>query len=277
MGSLIKIWKTIVLPPGATVKRDGTVTWKVRGKKRTGKLSKTGSVTIQSDTWTAQFTDENGKTQRISTKTTVRSIAEKILAQYQTEVDRIRTGVATREELSKTHLRHITLEQALEQFKTKMVAGGNTKKHITDVQKCIGRICRETNITSLTDIRRETIERWLANEIQTGVHAAGTINHYLVAIKSFVQYLVEIELLPKNPLKPLRKLNEELNPRKKRRAMTAEEVERLLDVAAMDQSSKTWKDGERMLVYQLLLGTGLRSTELFVCVSSKVGVGRKSG
>ena len=61
MGSLIKIWKTIEMPPGARVKQDGTVTWTVKGKKRTGKLSKTGSVSVQSDTWTAQFTDENGK------------------------------------------------------------------------------------------------------------------------------------------------------------------------------------------------------------------------
>jgi len=78
MGTLIKIWKTIPMPDGATVGRNGAVTWTVRGKKRTGKLSTSpGRVTIQSDTWTAQFMDETGKTQRISTKTTVRSVAEK--------------------------------------------------------------------------------------------------------------------------------------------------------------------------------------------------------
>jgi hypothetical protein len=42
MGSLIKIWKTIVLPEGAAVKRDGTVTWTVKGKKRTGKMTSSG-------------------------------------------------------------------------------------------------------------------------------------------------------------------------------------------------------------------------------------------
>ena len=110
MGSLIKIWKTIPMPEGAKIGRNGTVTWTVKGKKRTGKLSTSpGRVTVQSDTWTAQFVDENGKPQRISTKTTVRSVAEKILARYQTEVDRIRTGVATREELSKAHSRLVSV------------------------------------------------------------------------------------------------------------------------------------------------------------------------
>ena len=111
MGTLIKIWKTIPMPTGATVGRSGTVTWTAKGKKRTGKLSAIpGRVSVQSDTWTAQFTDETGKMQRISTKTTVRSVAEKLLSRYQTEVDRIRTGVATREELSKAHFRLVTLD-----------------------------------------------------------------------------------------------------------------------------------------------------------------------
>ena len=62
MGSLIKIWKTIPIPAGAKVGRTGTVTWTVKGKKRTGKMSASpGRVTVQSDTWTAQFTDETGK------------------------------------------------------------------------------------------------------------------------------------------------------------------------------------------------------------------------
>jgi hypothetical protein len=97
--------------------------------------------------------------QRISTKTTVRSVAEKILVQYQTEVDRIRTGVATREELSKARFRHITLAKALEQYRTKMVAEGITSQHITHTQKSILRICKETGIETLTDIRREAVER----------------------------------------------------------------------------------------------------------------------
>ena len=50
MGSLIKIWKTIPMPDGAKIGRNGAVTWTVKGKKRTGKLSTSpGRVTVQSD------------------------------------------------------------------------------------------------------------------------------------------------------------------------------------------------------------------------------------
>ena len=115
MGTLIRIWKTKPMPSGATVGRNGTVTWTVKGKKRTGKLSGTGKVNVQSDTWTAQFTDETGTVRWVSTKTANRSVAEKILARYEAEVDRIKSGVVTRSELTKAEVRPITLDEALEQ------------------------------------------------------------------------------------------------------------------------------------------------------------------
>jgi len=270
MGSLIKIWKTIPLPVGAKIGRNGTVTWTVRGKKRTGKMSGSNRVTVQSDTWTAQFTDEHGKTQRISTKTTVRSVAEKMLARYQTEVDRIRTGVATREELSKAQYRHVTFGKALEQFRTKMVAAGITANHITASLRRISEICNATGITALTDIRRETVERWIANEVQKKDLAPSTINTYINSIKSFAQYLMDIDLLPNHPLMSIRKLNEAIDQRKKRRAMTAGEVERLLHIAALDKTSDKWKVGERALIYRLLLGTGLRSMELSLLTPNQI-------
>jgi integrase len=271
MGTLIKIWKTIPMPEGAKIGRNGSVTWTVKGKKRTGKLSTSpGRVTVQSDTWTAHFTDENGKVQRISTKTTVRSVAEKILVRYQTEVDRIRTGVATRDELSKIHLRHVTLAEAKELYKTKLVADGGGSKYIDLTLYRVARLCEETGIESLTDIRRETVVKWIADEVEKKVLAPGTINGYIKVTKSFAQYLADIELLPNNPLKSIRKLNQEIGKRKNRRAMTVSEIASLLKVAVSDESSGKWKTGERALVYRLFLGTGLRSTELSLLTPNQI-------
>jgi integrase len=268
VGNLVKVWKTIPMPKGAMVGLNGTVHWTVKGKKRTGKISKSGTVSVQSDTWTAQFRDENGKTQRISTKTTVRSVAERVLAQYQTEVDRIRTGVATRDELSKVHFRSVTLEKALEQFKTKMIASGNGATHIDATQKRIAKLCSEAGIETLADIRRESVEKWIAVAFQKKVVATRTINAYLAAINTFVQYLVDAEILSKHPLKVVKKLNEEIDRRKKRRALSADEVSQLLKAAEADKPK--WKAGERVLIYRLLLGTGLRSTELSLLVPNQV-------
>jgi integrase len=252
------------MPTGATVKKN-IVTWTVRGKKRTGKLSHSGKVSVQVDTWTVQFTDETGKVQRVSTKTTNRSAAEKMLARHETEIDRIRAGVMTREELTKAPIRSATLNEALEQFQIKMTANGNTKWHIHSTLQQIRLLLKECNIEIIADIRREMIERWIANELQKKKRSMGTLNGYLVSIKSFVSYLVDIELLPNNPLKSIKKLNQAIDPHKVRRAMTADEVRRLLSVA----------DDQRRFIYRLLLGTGLRSTELSLLTPGQIDFERR--
>jgi integrase len=270
MGSLIRVWKTMPIPPGATVGRNGVVTWTVKGKKRTGKLSGTGRVSVQVDTWTAKFKDEKGVVRRIPTKETNRIVAAQMLAQYEKEVARIKTGVITREELDKAQVKHTPLDELLEQFRTKMVAEGNTARHIANALRRITSLLSECEIDSLAKIRRETVERWIANEVKRKHRAAGTINSYVISVKTFVQYLTDIDVLPKHPLKSIRKLNEELDRRKQRRAMTKEEVERLIAATASGVSRKVGRPDERVLVYKLLLGTGLRSTELSLLTPSQI-------
>jgi hypothetical protein len=210
MGNLIRVWKTVPLPAGATIGRTGRVTWTVKGKKRTGNLSGKDKVSHQVDTWSAEYTDETGKVRRVTTKTKNRSAAKQILARYEAEVARIKSGVVTREELTKAQTPLITLDDALERFRTKMVASGNAPKHITATQRHILRVFSENSIDTLAKIRRETIERWIANEMQKEVHSPRTINYYLTSVKSFAQYLTDVEILPSNPLKSIRKLNPEI-------------------------------------------------------------------
>ena len=270
MGSLIRNWKTIPLPAEAKIGRNGTVTWTVKGKKRTGKLSGTGRVSFQVDTWTAQFTDENGKPQRVSTKTTVRSVAEKILARYQSEVDRIRTGIATREELDRAQIKQTPLNTLIEQFRTKMTADGRVPVYIKTTIRQIAEMFSDCGINSLATIRREPVERWVADEIHRKKRAAATINSFIISVKAFVQYLTDTGVFASNPLKSIRLLNKELDRRKIRRAMTPDEIDRLLNAAAAGKEHQGIQFDERILIYRLLLGTGLRSTELSLLTPNQI-------
>jgi integrase len=119
-------------------------------------------------------------------------------------------------------------------------------------------------------IRREAVERWIAQELKGKIRAVGTINTYLIALKAFVQYLTDTGIFISHPLKPIRKLNEELDQRKKRRAMTKEEVDRFLTATASGEPRIVGRPDERVLIYQLLLGTGLRSTELSLLTPSQI-------
>jgi len=258
------------MPPGATIGRNGVVTWKAKGKKRTGKLSGANKVSMQVDTWTAKFTDENGNIRRVPTKTTNRDVAEGILAQYEKEVARIKTGVVTREELDQAQVRQTPFADLVEQFRTKMTADGCVVEHINDTLRKITVLFEVCEIDSLAKIRREPIERWIANEVKMKIRSARTINAYMVAVKSFVQYLTDTGIFTSNPLKPIRKLNEDLDRRKVRRALTPEEIDRLLTATASGIPRQAGQPDERVLIYRLLLGTGLRSTELSLLTPNQI-------
>jgi integrase len=262
MATLVKVFKKIPLPKGAIVKGK-QVFWTSKQKKRIGKLTADGNVSHQVDVWTAQFTDENGKTRRISTKTANKPAAEKILAKYVAEVDQIKAGIITRKNLNVAKTRNLPIEDALEKFKTKMSAGGVTENH---VKKTIGHIitlCGEASIETLPALKRDTVEKWIADNLQTKERSARTINSYIVSIKSFTRYLSEVEIIPQNPLTAIKKLNQEIDRRLVRRALTENEIERLL--AAAKQRS-----AEHHLIYRLFLGTGLWSTELSLLAPSQV-------
>ena len=98
MGNVFMAYKSIPILNGTTIK-NGTVKWSSDGKTRKGKLTKNGNVNFQVETWSVLYTEEKGKTHRIAAKTKNRSVAEKILANYEAEVDRIRSGIVVREEL----------------------------------------------------------------------------------------------------------------------------------------------------------------------------------
>jgi len=87
MGILKKTSYTIPIPENATIK-NGIVSWTVKGKKKTGTLSGTDKVLCQSENWTAQFIDENGKRKEISTKTKDKTAAQRILVRYESEIER---------------------------------------------------------------------------------------------------------------------------------------------------------------------------------------------
>ncbi|MDR0522516.1 MAG: site-specific integrase [Planctomycetaceae bacterium] len=261
MGILIRTWKTTVIPEGATVLRQ-TAHWTAKGKKRTAKMTPDGRVRIQSTTWTAQFRDENGKVCRISTKTSNRSVAEKILARYESEVDRIKAGLTSRQEMHTAKIRQTGLSDVLDQYKTKMIAAGCTRKHLTGTLQKLSTILNDCGIELLSQLERGRFERWIAGEIQRKTRSARTINSYLSAVKSFTVYAVESNLLSADPVKSIRKLNEQVDRRKVRRALTEDEVRKLLDTAAAGIYRKKFYADERHLIYRLMLGTGLRSTEL---------------
>jgi transcriptional regulator with XRE-family HTH domain len=105
-------------------------------------------VSFQVETWSVLYTDEKGKNHRIAAKTKNRSVAEKILANYEAEIDRIRAGVVSREDLTRAQDGSVSINDALEKFRTKMIAsdGARRKWKRTPPPPSVGYWTRSTTV-----------------------------------------------------------------------------------------------------------------------------------
>jgi len=57
--------------------------------------------------------------------------------------------------LEKVQVKKVTFDEAVERFRTKMVAGGSTAGHVVKTKQRILRLCHETGIDSVVKMRRE--------------------------------------------------------------------------------------------------------------------------
>ena len=85
----------------------------------------------------------------------------------------------TREEFDKVKIWQMPLDDLLEQFRTKMTAEGCVIEHISDTLRKVTILFAACEIDSIAKIRREPVERWIANEVAIKIRSARTINAYL--------------------------------------------------------------------------------------------------
>lgn len=105
-----------------------------------------------------------------------------------------------------------------------------------------------TQLGELPDIRLSTVET-LLRTLQDG-RTPKTVANYAETIAAFCDWCVERNYLPDDPLKDLRPLD--TTPQSHRRAMTVEEITRLLEACA----------SSRRLLLETAFLTGLRANEL---------------
>ncbi len=82
------------------------------------------------------------------------------------------------------------------------------------------------------------------------------------AIKQFCKWMVTEERAFSSPVESLKPLNSKADLRRVRRALTREEVGRLLEVTASRPTESGMPGPERALLYRTALETGLRANEL---------------
>ena len=224
--------------------------------------------------WYMQWFDHNGQRQTKCSKTTDKSVAERIAAKHESDAALRRDGVINTaiERFGLEERRPIT--EHLAEFQTDLSAKQNTPKHVRTTVQHVKAILAETNgqfISDLTGaqvmsaidaIRRAGNHRVKAADNRTPL-SLRTCNAHLRSIKSFTRWLWHERRTPDDLLVGLKAFNEETDRRHERRALSVEEINYLLafvETHTLDGHNLGGPD--RAMLYRVALGTGFRAAEL---------------
>ncbi len=134
-----------------------------------------------------------------------------------------------------------------------------TDEHLRRVENRIKYICEQCKFDVVSDLDATRFAAYMNGLLIS----TKTKRHHIACFKQFINYLSEIGRLPKNNFK-LIKLPKVLqaDQRHPRRALTADEVARLIRAAENGLPFRGISGAERALIYRLAVETGLRYNEI---------------
>jgi len=289
------------VPLGAKIitAKNGTkyAVWSNADGEKTAKYLETANgprIVEESQVYVARYTDATGRFRERSTGCRDLRAAEHKLNVWLQEVDKIKAGIISEEELEVGQRLKGKIDNFFPGFTQHLKSKSATKNHIDMTIARLKKICVACRFVKMTDIKADPFLEWLQALTDSGLGAA-TRNGYRKALTTFCNWAVSKDYLRKNPIKKVPKLNEELDIRHGRRAYTKEEIGKLLkaaqerplhEITSIRQGPQTGTNNaktteqskqkairtglERKLIYATLLYTGLRKNELASITFSQV-------
>ena len=244
----------------------------IRTVDRSGKRCAKGapgarSIRKRSKTWRGRYRNADGKVCTISLGTD-RELAEIKLSEILRRSKRERAGDIDPFE---DH-RKRPLTEHLEDFRGYLDSKGNTPEHVSLTVSRIEAAFAGCRFEKLADLNAGRVGNWLSDRRKPKKSSDGDVvlglgiassNHHLVALKSFGNWLVRDRRASENPFAHLSRMNAKVDVRHERRALSADEMARV--IAAAEVSEKTFRglDGStRAMIYRVAVLTGMRAKEL---------------
>ena len=197
-----------------------------------------------------------GQTLPLSTNTVA---AQQMLNKLVEQAERGKSGLV---DPFQEHLAS-SLTEHLKGFRDFLEAKANTPEHVTLTLSRIRAVMVGCGFKRLADLNADKVGNWLKTrrEESEGRFGVATSNHHLVAVKSFGNWLVKAQRLPRNPFVHLSRLNAKVDVRVERRALDAMELTRLIESTLASPESFRGLTGEdRGMLYLVASTTGLTPT-----------------
>jgi integrase len=237
----------------------------------------------RSGKYTCYFVGDDGK-RHSRAGTTDRAESLKLATHLEAEATRIRTGELDDGERKRREASLAPVADHLADYREELEAKGDTSKHVSRTVRALTRLLDLAKVASVADLAPDRIRGSLGRlaDARTSKPAsARTRNFHLQALKAFATWLHHcgrIEEFPRG-LAAIKPGNEREDRRKVRRALTRDELARLLVAAEQGDPIEAGRGPrkatlaakgpprmitgpERAALYRLAAGTGFRADEL---------------
>jgi integrase len=202
-----------------------------QGRRQSAELDKDGKgVWTYYPHWFVRYRDADGVMRRMSTGCRDDKAAKQILANIVSEVEKVKSGIISREEAHISVHSDAPLAKHVEDYASHMRACERNADHIQGTRRAILRVANDCDFGRMRDVQRIKAERWLLKHAELGM-SARTRNTYRIALVAFGNWCVRESRLLANPFAALPRANEAMDRRRERRALTMEEIGKLLKAA----------------------------------------------
>jgi len=261
MGSVFKPFATRPLPEGAElVTRGGKIlaTWTDASGKRRQAPATAGDpprIRVRAGTYSAQYRDGAGVIRRVPTGCKSLDAARSVLADLESQAEKVRAGIVTQAEVDVAGHANTPVVDHVDAYLVHLARkrGKGARRtvspqHVTNVGHSLRVAVAGCGFRRLRDLNRDAVERWVHRLLELpddqilddngamvaeARPGARTLNARLVALTAWGNWLVESGRLAANPFARLRKLDQADDVRRQRRALTGDELRRLLAVARL--------------------------------------------
>ena len=189
----------------------------------------------------------------VSLRTSDRQVALTELLKIVKEAGQERAGIIAPKSLRDGA--QLSLKTHLTAYTQDLEKRGCDSMYVYNVEKLVDRLLTECNWDLPMDATADSFQSWRGSQDK----AAKTLNEYLATMRAFLSWMVRNKRLLANPLISVERVETRGREKRKRRALTYDEVRRLLHVA-----------GPHRIVYLTALFTGLRRAEMAQLVWSDV-------
>ena len=244
--------------------------------------------------WYIEYTEPGGRVRRVPGFTDKRA-TEARANELQRRVDREEAGIIDRASVELSQQLSSAIGQHMEAYRVHLQASSVSAWHLSETTRRLKRMIADCRFDRLSEIKAEPVQRWCNRQITEqrpdGDESKGmgprTVNTYVGSLRAFVRWCIADGRMAVDPLATVTKLDESADVRRVRRALTEDELTRLLDMAERRPvlDAMTIRRGqrkgevvaklrdatrarlerlgrERRLIYMTLVLTGLRRGEL---------------